>query len=143
MPALIRQRELPTVITNDAGKDRTSTGRWSLKAIADYLVAHPAQMFDYKQLARIGHGSAMPKQAESARHNIRLIANHLETRSILTVVEFNGRKIHAIQVFNRDNEYHQQLMADELGRRQIRADGSAIKLEKLLEALPPPAQTVA
>jgi len=135
---IIRKPELPKVVKTDTGKDRTSTGRWSLKAIAEYIVAHPAQMFDYKQLARIGHGSAMPKQAETARHNIRLIANHLESQSLLTVIEFAGRKIHAIQMFNRNNEYHQQLMANELGRRQIRADGSADKLEKLLAVLPPP-----
>ena len=138
MTEIQRVRPAPAVIKTDTGKERTSTGRWSLKAIAKYVSDHPATMFDYKQLARIGHGVAMPKQAETARHSIHSIANFLEEQSVLTVVEFRGRKINAIQVFNRDNEYHQQLMANEIGRRKIRADGSAEKLEHLLQVLPPP-----
>jgi hypothetical protein len=130
-------RLAPTIIKTDDGKSRTSTGRWSLKAIANYVNDHPATMFDYKQLARVGHGCAFPKQAEAARNSIRAIANLLESRGILTVVEFTGRKINAIQVYNRDNEYHQLLMAAEIGRRKVRADGSEEKLERLLQSLPP------
>jgi len=137
MNELQRTRSEPTIVKTDAGKERTSTGRWSLPAVAKHVAAHPETMFDHKQLARLGHGSAMPKLAEAARHNIRLIANFLEAKETLTVIEFKGRKIYAIQVFNRNNEYHQQLMANEIGRRKVRADGSAEKLEKLLQILPP------
>lgn len=133
-----RTYSTPTIVKTDDGKERTSTGRWSLKAIANYVNDHPAAMLDYKQLARIGHGSAMPKQAEAARNNIRAIANLLEARGVLTAVEFAGRKIHAIQVYNRNNEYHQILMANEISRRRLRADGSADSLEKLLHSLPLP-----
>jgi hypothetical protein len=61
----------------------------------------------------------------------------LEERGILTVVEFQGRRIFAIQVYHQANEYHQILMANELARRQLRRDGSDKKLEVLLRALPP------
>lgn len=128
----------PMVIKDDKGKERTSTGRWSLFAIARHIAAHPETMFEGKQLARIGYGSAFPKDAEAARKNIRSLANLLENQNIATVVEFQHRKIHAIQIYNKDNEYHQQLMADEIGRRKLRADGTAEKLEVLIQFLPPP-----
>lgn len=136
MGILQEVRPAPVVIETDDGKPRTSTGRWSLAAIANYVAAHPATMFDYKQLARIGYASAYPKQAEAARQNIRAIANLLESRGLPIVVEFQARRIHAIQIYNPNNEFHQQLMADELGRRRLRADGSAEKLEGLLHFLP-------
>jgi len=133
-----RVRPVPTIIKTDKGKLRTSTGRWSTTAMANHVNEHPATMHDFRALARVAYGDALPHHAETARHNIRNLVNCLEERRILTVIEFVGRKIHAIQIFNRDNEYHQQLMANEIGRRKIRADGSAEKLEHLLQSLPLP-----
>jgi hypothetical protein len=127
----------PVIVKDDDGKERTSTGRWSLPAIADHVFMHPETMFDNKMLARIAYASAFPKWAEAARKNIRSLANVLESRGIAVVVEFSCRKLHAIQIYNRDNEYHQQLMTDEIGRRRLRCDGSAEKLEKILKVLPP------
>ena len=131
-------RPTPAIVRTNDGKERIETGRWSLKAMADYVANHPALMLDYKQLARVGRWSAMPAQAETTRRAIRSISNLLEERKILTVIEFSGRKVHAIQVFNRNNEYHQHLMANEIGRRKVRADGSAEKLEQLIQSLPSP-----
>jgi hypothetical protein len=138
MSEIQRIRPVPKIVKDESGKERTSTGRWSLAAISDHVAVHPETMFDYKKLARIGYNSAFPKDAEAARQNIRSIANLLEARNILTVVEFAGRKIHAIQVYIPLNEYHQKLMADEIGRRKLRADGSADKLEGLIRSLPNP-----
>jgi hypothetical protein len=107
-----------------------------MSAMADHIAEYPATLHDFRALARVAYGDALPHHAATARHNIRSLANLLEDRKILTVVEFVGRKIHGIQIFNRDNEYHQQLMANEIGRRKIRADGSAEKLEHLLHVLP-------
>jgi hypothetical protein len=107
----------PVVIKSDEGKHRTSTGRWSIPALADHVAAHPETMFDARTLARIGYGSAYPKDTEAARKNIRLLANALEERGVPVVVEFAGRRLSALQVYNKSNEYHQKLMAEEIARR--------------------------
>jgi hypothetical protein len=68
IPDKARVYPIPTVIKTGTGKERTSTGRWSNKALADYIVAHPATMHTCKTLASIGHGSATPSHIELARH---------------------------------------------------------------------------
>jgi hypothetical protein len=138
MSDIERHRPPPVIIKDDKGKYRTSTGRWSMAAMADHVVKHPATMHDAKMLARVAYGDALPSHAEAARRNIRALANLLEEeRNILVVVEFARRKINAIQIYVSANEYHQQLMAAEIGRRKLRSDGSADKLEHLLRSLPP------
>jgi hypothetical protein len=137
MSDLERYRPPPVIIQDDKGRSRTSTGRWSMSALADHIVKHAATMHDSKMLARVAYGDALPRHAEAARKNIRALANLLEEeRNILAVVEFAHRKINAIQVYLPANEYHQQLMAAEIGRRRLRSDGSAEKLEHLVRALP-------
>jgi hypothetical protein len=131
-------RVIPDIVKNDMGKERISTGKWDTRAVARHVANNPSRVFDYKELARIGHGAAWPNLAEDARHKIRAIANLLEEQGVATVVEFSGRRLAAIQVYASSNEYHQQLMADEMARRRLRADGSAEKLEVLLALMPPP-----
>lgn len=137
-------RPAPTIVKDDqTGKERTSTGRWSLPTIAQHVAENPGTMFTCQALARLGYLSAIPKHVMLARRNIRAIANLLEERGTAVVVEFSGRKLHAIQVYIPANEYHQKLMADEIGRRKLRRDGSAEKLELLLKSLPTPTVTEA
>jgi hypothetical protein len=130
------QRNRVAVIKTEEGKFRTSTGRWSTAAMADHVAKNPDRRHDYRTLSRVAFGDALPYHAAMARSHIRDLANFLENRGTLVVVEFVNRKIHAIQVFDWEDEYHQRLMDSEIGRRKVRADGSHVRLEHLLMALP-------
>jgi hypothetical protein len=127
----------PAIVKDARGRERIENHKWSLPAVANYVSSHPESLHTAADLCRVANEIASKGNVERRRRELSKIADYmLEELKVPAVLEWGGRKIVAITRYNPQDEYHQRLMAEEINRRTVRADGSAERLEALVHSLP-------
>ena len=127
----------PSIVKDEKGRERTDNGRWSVHAMAKYIASHPEKLHTTADLVRVGNERATSGKLEQRRRELTKIVDHMITvLDVPAVLEWGGRKIIAVGRYNPQDDYHQSLMAAEISRRKLRADGSAERLEMLIKLFP-------
>lgn len=130
------RRRAPSIVKDEKGRERTENGRWSVRAMAEYVARHPEKLHKASDLCRVANERASESNVERRRRELSKIADTMLDIGIPAVIEWGGRKIVAVGRYNSQDQYHQSLMAAEIGRRTLCADGRAERLQNLVAALP-------
>lgn len=133
------KRRAPALVKDEKGRERTENGRYSSRAMAEYVSRHAERFHGGIDGCRVANERATEANIERRRRDLSNVADiMLNDLGVPAVIEWAGRKISAVARYNPQDEYHQSLMAAEINRRELRADGSAERLQSLVAALPRP-----